>query len=455
MMFMMQKKSIWLTVFMGISMLKKINSKYIETLFETDSQYSEWFGYYNYDVINSDATKMLCNRVDFDGRAITNTDIIELGYYDLGNGEWHHIAVSDSFNWQQGAMLQWLPNHQDKVIFNYSDKQKFYSCIVDINTGDKKTIAYPIYCITPDGKYSISLDYERSYWCRAYHYQPVVNEELNVQIAEGDGIFRVNLLDDTVERIVSIRDVLSIDPDDDFNDAKHWFEHIMISPSGSRVAFLHRFSFGGGYITRLCVADITGKNLQVVSGWRNNDWSHFGWKGDNSFVIYSVKKNRAQASYIKQVQKQKKYSIISLINKVVHWPMFRWIKNIFKPKDKYYMLFSFDKEENLFIESGRFQEKLLDIDGHPSFTRDGKYMITDSYPDNDGMQRLIVFNTENQKSLLLGEFKAGLHGNPASCDLHPKLSQNDSYISIDTAYTGKHKMMLFKLNWDYIKEQID
>ena len=82
-------------------------------------------------------------------------------------------------------------------------------------------------------------------------------------------------------------------------------------------------------------------------------------------------------------------------------------------------------------------------------------MITDSYPDNDGMQRLIVFNTENQKSLLLGEFKAGLHGNPASCDLHPKLSQNDSYISIDTAYTGKHKMMLFKLNWDYIKEQID
>ena len=71
---------------MGISMLKKINSKYIETLFETDSQYSEWFGYYNYDVINSDATKMLCNRVDFDGRAITNTDIVELGYYDLANG---------------------------------------------------------------------------------------------------------------------------------------------------------------------------------------------------------------------------------------------------------------------------------------------------------------------------------------------------------------------------------
>ena len=47
-------------------MTKQVNEKYLRVLFETNSEYSEWFGYYNYDVISTDGTKMLCNRVNFD-----------------------------------------------------------------------------------------------------------------------------------------------------------------------------------------------------------------------------------------------------------------------------------------------------------------------------------------------------------------------------------------------------
>ena len=98
------------------------------------------------------------------------------------------------------------------------------------------------------GKYSISLNYERCYWCRAYHYQSVKNPKYNVQVAEDDGIFKVNLETNTVKRIVKIQDVIAIDAPEDFKIAKHWLEHIMINKAGDRIVFLHRYSYGNATV---------------------------------------------------------------------------------------------------------------------------------------------------------------------------------------------------------------
>ena len=40
-------------------------SKYVEKVFETSSsEYSEWFGYYNYDTLTSDHSKLLCKKME-------------------------------------------------------------------------------------------------------------------------------------------------------------------------------------------------------------------------------------------------------------------------------------------------------------------------------------------------------------------------------------------------------
>ena len=49
-------------------------------------------------------------------------------------------------------------------------------------------------------------------------------------------------------------------------------------------------------------------------------------------------------------------------------------------------------------------------------------MITDSYPDSDGNQRLMVFDSQTLKGIIIAKLAAPLYWNPASCDLHPKLS---------------------------------
>lgn len=436
-------------------MSKKINTKYIEPIFETNTEHTEWFGYYNYDVMSHDGTKLLCNRADFEGRAIVASDTVQLGYYDIITGQWHSIGTSDSFNWQQGAMLQWIPGDKnlDLVAYNFSDKKKFYSKIVNIQTGEERILDFPIYCITPDGKYSISLQYERSRWCRAYHYESVSNPEYDGRVAEHDGVFRLDLESNAVEKIVSIQDVIRLDARGDFDQAKHWLEHIMINPSGTEFVFLHRFSFGGGYETRIIVAQIDGSNLQVISGWKTNDWSHFGWRGDDAFVIYSVSKNALQASYTKSVSKSKNTrSLVQYIKRATNtWPL-KYLKKVLRPQRKHYK--SYKKINGTYIFEGNLNCKLFDIDGHPSHTVDGRYMITDSYPDSHGNRRLIVFNRETQKGVIVGEFQALLMGSPASCDLHPKLSYRGNYIVVDTAYTGKHRMIAFKINWDKIHEDL-
>ena len=436
-------------------MSKWINDKYIKQIFETNSDFSEWFGYYNYDVISRDGKKMLCNRVDFDGRAITENDRIQLGYYELESGTWHLIDVSDSFNWQQGAMLQWLPGggNENKVIYNISKNNHFKSVIADLATNEKVYIDFPTYCVTPDGQYSIALNYERSYWCRAYHYQSVKNSEYNVDVAEDDGIFKVDIKNNTIKRIVKIQDVISIDAPDDFKKAKHWLEHIMINKAGDRIAFLHRYSYGNAYSTRLFICGINGENLQIVDGWKENDWSHFGWKGNREFAIYSVKNNRFQSNYAKSVQKAKnRFSFMYIVNWVVHLPCLRIVKDKLKPNTRYYKLY---QERNGKIEfKENYDQPIFSIDGHPSFTQDGRYMITDSYPDKDGNQRLIIFDTETKKGITVGKLKAPLSGNPASCDLHPKLSYNGKYLVVDTAYTGKHCMIVFELRWSEIQKAI-
>ncbi len=96
----------------------------------------------------------------------------------------------------------------------------------------------------------------------------------------------------------------------------------------------------------------------------------------------------------------------------------------------------------------------FDVDGHPSFTSDGKYMLTDSYPDDQNNRRYIIYNTENGKGIVVARMPENSLTNNASCDLHPKLSRGNDYVAFDTTESAKHQMVLFKLNWESIREEI-
>lgn len=437
-------------------MKKKILTKYASPIFETNEKAeAEWFGYYNYDTLNHDQTKMLCNRAAVDGCAIEKGMQIEVGYYELANGQWNHIGYTDAFNWQQGAMLQWLPGkgNENKVIYNFSADDHFKSRVFDIVTKEERIFDFPIYCILPCGSKALALNYERSYWCRAYHYQSVANPAYDVQVAEDDGIFEVDLQNNTVRRIVRIQDVIAMDAKPYFDGAKHWLEHIMVSPDGSRFVFLHRFTLGVGYTTRICIANTDGSDLQIIDGWSKYDWSHFGWKGNDEFVIYTVESSKLVQAVATPMmsaavpRKTLKTHIISLVKKCIPASIRA------RARKRYYQHYKLENGSG-FHFADNYDMPALRIDGHPSFTNDGKYMVTDSYPFEDGMRHLIIMNTETGKACVIAKLYAALWGTPASCDLHPKLCGNNEFVVVDTAYTGHHRMICFKIHWDQVKRRI-
>lgn len=432
---------------------------FVEKVFETPSvDASEWFGYYNYDTLNYNQTKMLCNKALFDGVSPKNGMCIELGYYDIPLGKWNHIGYSDSWNWQQGAMLQWIPG-RDEVIYNKSKDNRLVSIIHNIKTKKERIIDWPIYCLTPDGKKSISLDLERSYWCRAYHYKSVVNKSKEGRVYWGDGIFEIDLDFNKRKCIISIDDIISYGREECFKDMKHWLEHVMVSPDGSRFCFLHRYSPINNifaYKTRVFIANIDGSGLQMIKGSEKFNWTHFGWAHNNDFCIYTYKNSKyPNTRSLREIFKES-FSLSELFHRIV-LSSSRFLPTKIDKKlsgrERLYQYYSLMNDGNYNL-SREINNKLFCIDGHPSFSLDDRYIVTDTYPDSKGFQHLIVFDMVLNKGIVLADFYAYYSKTPASCDLHPKLCMNNNYIVVDTAYDDKHHMIMMRINWEKIREAL-
>ena len=441
-------------------MRNKIITKYVSEVFVTPDNYPGWFGYYNYDPLSADHTRLICHRTKYEAVAPEKGMTVEIGYYDIRNGKWHKIGDSDSWNWPQAASAQWLSleDQDDCIIYNNSGNNHNIAIIHNIKSLSSKMINWSIYGITPDSKKSIAIDMERAHWCRTYHYQSVANESLNKPIPEGDGIFEIDLERNERKRIVSIQDIISLDADVDFPSLKHWVEHVMISPSGKKFAFLHRFSPDDSpiqYQTRLCIANIDGSGLHVVKGWRDYSLSHFGWKNDEEFCIYSVKIPSLQKQFLSSIKGNgtKENNKGSLKSRLIIA-----IKNIIPVSIRGYLkggktanLYQFYKlQEGEYLPTFKLVKPEFSIDGHPSFTKDGKFMITDTYADKKGWRHLYAYNVDTDKQVELARFYEPLVGNPARCDLHPKLSRDNNYVTVDTTNTGKHGMEVYLIDWGKI-----
>ena len=408
---------------------------------------------------------MLSHRTANDAQVIRQGMNVEIGYYDVKTGVWNKVDESDSYNWPQGSMLQWIPGagNENKLIFNLSKDNRLISRIHDIRNGESKDINWPIYGLTPDGKKSISIDLERSHFTIAYHYESVVNQEKNQRIAPGDGIFEIDLELNTKKCIISITDIISVDFEPYFDNCRHWLEHVMVSPSGKRFCFLHRFSPMGNdnvRITRLCVADIDGSNLQVIDNWRNFAWSHFGWNSDDTFSIYTYEKKVKPSdmtihpivNHTDTAIPAQNNSIKTILANLIPVSLKDKVRILLRGQKSYYQYY--ELKGNRFCLKQSWRKFEFSIDGHQNFTHDCKYMIADSYPDGNCYQHLMIYNVENGKLLTIAKIYAGLHRKPGTCDLHPKLCRNNNLLMVDSAYNGKHHILLFELDWKRITNKL-
>jgi hypothetical protein len=425
---------------------KIILNSYLKTKFISPDSESYFFGYYNYSALSLDGSKLLAHRVNFEGRMPEYNDSVEIGYFDLEKNEWISITKSRAFNWQQGAMLQWLgPDFNTKFIFNDVDENKFISRIYNINKKSFKIIPKAIYSIDPKGEYSISLNFERSHWVRAYSYASIKNEFWDKPIPEKDGIIKINLKTGESETIISLKDIVSKSTGLN-TSGDHWVEHIMLNPSGNRFGFYHRYGSNNQFNTNFITADISGNNIWLHPNNESNEYTHMGWQNNNSFVVFTKSETQSQ-KYYQQIQNNKTFikNLVSIYRKQLKKFIPKKIKTSILKQNNYYS-FSIDQQE----EFNKIDPKIISQDGHPSFSKDGRYMLTDTYEDKNSYRNLLLYDTLMERKILLGKFYSHYNSCGWRADLHPRFSFDDSFVVIDSTHNGYHQLIVLKIDWKQI-----
>ena len=122
-----------------------------------------WFAYYDKLQFSPDDRYVLSNEVDFEHRTPTADDRIRVGMVDTANNdEWIELGSSLAWGWQQGCMLQWIPKTQADVLWNDREGDHFVCHIMNTKTREQRTLDRPIYTISPDGRYGLSVNFARS-----------------------------------------------------------------------------------------------------------------------------------------------------------------------------------------------------------------------------------------------------------------------------------------------------
>lgn len=424
----------------------ELNEK-VSIEFESPKNASFKFGYYNYCPINFDGTKLLAHKINFEGRMPNEDDTVEIGFFDLKSQKWIPLQTSKAFNWQQGSMLQWLgPDFNDRIIFNDYKDGKFISRIINVHTKEIKTICKAIYAVHPSGEYSISMNFERCSFTRAYSYAPKVDDYWSNIKPKEDAIIKVDLRKNTFEEIISLDKVIE-NSKQPINSNKNWFEHIMLNPSGNRFSFYHRFGDENKFSTRNLTSDLKGENIWIHPNKDTERLSHLGWLDDDHYVIYTIPQTKLNEKWVgKPMESRAPKWYVTAYRKIVKPFIPRKIITSLPKPEKFYAL-TIDQKDII----GKINPCPKNMDGHPSFTKDKKYMLTDTYADNDNYRHLLLYNLESKKTFHIGKFYSVYNDCGWRADLHPRFSPDESQVIIDTNHSGLTSIMVININWKSIR----
>jgi hypothetical protein len=412
-------------------------------IFESPADAAYFFGYFDTPQVSADGSRLLALRVARFDRVPAPDDVAEVGWFDLTNadGIFHVIGTTRAFNWQQGAMLQFLgPDFGSRAIWNDFDGVGYRARIHDLRTNQRRDVP-AIYDAFPDGRTALAVDFERHAWCRrGYSYGNVMRPEKNAPVVPGDAIWRVDLETGDSAPIVTLEAMLRLVPHSNMRGATHYLEHSTVNPTGTHFVFLHRWRHENGIHSRLCVARADGSGVRILND--SGRMSHFCWASETTLLGYGGRVNpvntlRRNRALIKALFKP----LLPLYKRMV-----RDSSSLAKSLtgDAYY-LFDIESPGSLRLVAPSMRAE----DGHPATLPGGRYFVTDTYARAAQGQRprLLMVDMQTDSHAVLDELSSipKLDETPLRCDLHPRVSPAGNIVSIDTMDGGQRRTYAYRL----------
>ena len=355
-----------------------------------EDEYEYFFGYYDKSPWDASNRYMLCHRVKDTTKSVAPKESAEIILIDTqNNNSYEIIAKTKAWNVQQGCMLQWLgPDYSERIIFNDFRGGKYCSVILNIKSREERVIDMPVYSVSNDGKFALTLDFSRLHRLRkGYGYSNLSEKTANEKLPNGPCIWHINFETNETKPVLKYTDFTNFESRPEMSEAEHKVNHIMLNPSGDRFMVLHRWFNGTQKFTRLVTANIEGDELFNLSD--DNMTSHCTWKSNDEILAYTRKKETGNGYYLMR-DKTKEYTHM--------WPE-------------------------------------LISDGHPSYSPDGSKVVTDTYPNRSRVASVYAIKQDKIRTIakVFAPFK---YDNDTRCDLHPRWNHAGDKICFDSIFEG-------------------
>lgn len=380
---------------------KKIKSEGdITRISPDDIEHEYFFGYYDKSPWDISDRYMLCVKAndtwsDVSPREKADILLIDTQKSESDSSRVKKIAETRAWNVQQSCMLQWLgPDFSSRVLYNDYRDGKYVSVILTLATMEEKVIPAAVYSVSNDGKFALTLDFSRLYELRpGYGYYNVPEKTKGVALPDTTAIWKVDLETGEVIDLLKYTDFANFQPRLEMKEkgAVHKVNHIMISPNGKRFMVLYRWFCGQRKYTRLVTCNVDGTDMYVLSD--DDMVSHCFWKNNSAILAFENKKKTGPGYYLMK-DKTDKY---------IHcWPQFS-------------------------------------NDGHPSYSPDGKLIVTDSYPDRTRIASINLMDGDERKkknTTIARVFAPFKYDNDTRCDLHPRWNHAGDKVCFDSVFEG-------------------
>lgn len=424
------------------------------------------FGFHDLEISNHAGDKYLSLEVDTINRPPMPDEYYGVGY--VKDGVYNRIGETTAMNYPQGSRQQWVGD-TDLFTTNNRVGDVWGTDLYDTTTNQLlESFPASTHMLSKDGRYSYGLDYARLFRLGMYGYVGLKDKGADELVPSDSGITVMDLKTKEVRLLVSVRQAAECGKQKCPMVTPHYLTHLLVNPSSTRIAFLHRYTVpGGGLIERLMTVGTDGSDLRCLA---QGFMSHFDWKDDNHILIFG----RANGT-IDSIQNSRILSNPVMASPIMIYPLKlarRLVKCVLRGGKgghfgKTFLMISDENEPKI----EQFAQDIIPVDGHPMTNPvDRDWIICDNYP-NDKMERdLFLYQFSNDLRINLCKFqepklpldmsqveicfadidkdviktislekltfaRTGLH-----CDFHPRWSHNGKLAFFDSLHEGTRQI---------------
>ena len=425
-----------------------------------------FFGFHDVPCSDAIAQNILVLETDIIDRPPIAGAHVDLGVVPVAGGPFRKLARTTAFNFPQGARQQWVRDSQT-FTYNCLVSDHWGATLMDLSGDVLNLYESAIYAASPIADEAICLNFARLHRLGGYGYVGLEDKHASDDASRTDGLVRLDLKSGKSELLVSLADIASLGGSEDGHLGRHYVTHVVYSPNGEKLAFLHRYWLpDGGLNTRLMTVSHDGSRLNVhAEGYL----SHFDWLDNGEIMIWGRPKSTVDSM---RSATGLKASLLTPLLTVA-----RKLKRTIIPKGmklggsgggQSYLRISLDSGHVGSVGPGK-----LKMDGHPMVNRNNRdYLVTDTYPDASGARDLMIYRISTDSRSDIGRYqmlkqlpdtssldsarmgfdpyvlkrfdpaefaftRSGLH-----CDLHPRWLGDFERVAFDSIHEGTRQVYI-------------